>query len=242
MALKEKIRAVCHPEKDAWAHQLCRSCYDTVRKTGKLPTTLHGPERIAAEQFVQYVGNGRKKLHPSTVEPIVVKPAQIDEEKVFNTYDPRVAEHVAGAIVKSLLDYHAAARLLKPDFAPHKQAELAHALERDPNIHAAVQTELAKRGLGDEDKQRYISMLWQMAGDTRPQSEKLRLQSLRLLARVFLPEGHPTGSQKPEALPLAGIDEGMEKMGIGSQIDRQVSDGIAEVDPDAKEELDSEGE
>jgi hypothetical protein len=105
-----------------------------------------------------------------------------------------------------------------------------------------VQKELAKRGLGDEDKQRYISMLWQMAGDVRPQSEKLRLQALRLLARVFLPEGSPAGASKPEALPLAGIDEGMEKMGIGSQIDKQVSDGVAEIDLDAKEEMEHEEE
>ena len=239
MALKEKIRAVCHPEKDAWAHRLCRSCYDTVRKTGKLPTTLHGPERIAAEVFVQYVGHG-KKLHPSTIEPIALKPAQNDEP-AFNTFDPRVAEHVAGAVVRSLLDFHAAARLLKPDFAPYKQAELAHQLERDPNVHAAVQAELAKRGLGEEDKQRYISMLWQMAGDTRPQSEKLRLQALRLMARVFLPEGSPAQSA-PTNLPISGLEDGLEKMGIGSQIEKQVSDGVSEMDPDAKEELESEGE
>jgi len=238
MALKEKIKAVCHPKKEAWAHRLCRSCFDSVRKTGKLPTTLRGPERIAAEEFVPLVGHGRKKLHPSTIEPIAIKPAQI-EEPAFNTFDSRVAEHVAGAVVKSLLDFHAAARLLQPDFPEHKQAALAHQLECDPNVQSAVQLELSKRGLGAEDKQRYVSMLWQMAGDTRPQSEKLRLQALRLLARVFLPEGQPAGSQKPEPLLVSDLDAGLERMGIGSQIEKQVPD-VAAIDPETKAELESE--
>lgn len=217
MAMKPKINAVCHPDRNAWAHHLCRSCFDTVRKTGKLLTSLRGPERIAAEEYVPLVGNSRKKLHPSGIEPVAVKSAQT-EEPAFNTADPLVASHISGAIVKALLDFRSAVRVLRPDLTPFQQATLAYALERDPNIQAAVQTELAKRGLGDEDKRQYIAMLWQMAGDIRPESEKLRLQSLRLLARVFLPEGTQAGAVKPESLPLQGLDAGLEKMGLSDSV------------------------
>ena len=56
MLMETKIKAVCHPERDAWAHHLCRSCFDSVQKTGKLPTTLRGPERIAAEENAKQLG------------------------------------------------------------------------------------------------------------------------------------------------------------------------------------------
>jgi hypothetical protein len=236
MTMETKIKAVCHPERDAWAHHLCRSCFDSVRKTGKLPTTLRGPERIAAEEFVPRVGSSRKKLHPSTIDPIAIKAAQNDEP-AFNTFDPKVSEYIAGAVVKSLLDYRSAARMLKPDFSPSHQAVLAYQLERDANVQAAVQRELAKRGLDESSKEQYVKILWSMVGDTRPESEKLRLQALRLLSKVFLPESQPVGIAKPEALPISDISEGLKQMGLGPEVLAQVSASVPELDDQTDEEM-----
>jgi hypothetical protein len=240
MPTKEKPKAVCHPERDAWARNLCRSCFDSVRKTGKLPTTLRGPERIAAEEFAPLVGSSRPRLHPSTIEPIAIKPAQ-KAEPAFNTADPKVSEFVAGAVVKSLLDYRAAARMLKPDLSPVQQATLAYQLECDANVQAAVQSKMAKRGLDEASKQQYISILWSMIGDTRPESEKLRLQALRLLSKVFLPEGSPAGLEKPADLPIVDLDAGLEKMGLSKSVITSAQ-FRSDVDPETQADLDSEEE
>src|SRR5439155_8166818 len=117
----------------------------------------------------------------------------------------------------------------KPDFSPSQQAVLAYQLERDANIQAAVQRELAKRGLDEASKQQYVSILWSMVGDTRPESEKLRLQSLRLLSKVFLPESQSTGVARPEALPIVDLAEGLKQMGLGPEVLAQVSGPVPEL-------------
>jgi hypothetical protein len=142
----------------------------------------------------------------------------------YDTSDPKVAQHIAGAVAKSLHDFRAAAKLLRPDLSPADQANLAHALEQDPYVRAAVQTELAKLGLTEEAKQKYFSLLWSAATDLRPQAERDRLNAMRLLGRAFLPSENPSGkNETPQSLPICDLDAGLEAMGLGDSVMAQHS-------------------
>src|SRR5262249_43726933 len=142
-----------------------------------LPSSASGAARQLAEE----------------VKPAVALAEPVQKKVPFDTSDPKVAAYIAGAVAKSLHDFRAAARTLRPDLGPADQAILAHQLEQDPHVHVALQTELAKLGLTDEAKTKYFALLWNAATDMRPQAERDRLNAMRLLGRAFLPAENPSG-------------------------------------------------
>jgi hypothetical protein len=93
-----------------------------------------------------------------------------------------------------------------------QKAQTAHELENDPNVKAAVQIELERLGLDAESKEQYIRLLWRYAASEKFEDEKRQLTSLRLLGKAFLPEQLQV--EKPEPLPLSGLDEGLRRMGL----------------------------
>lgn len=213
------------------AKGLCRVCFDFFRKQAKTniaPPDIPDELRAKVEAAGQLVPREDKRFTPvpasasgaarqlaEEVQP-AIKVVDVQKELPYDTADPQVAQHIAGSVVRSLYDFRAAAKLLRPDLTLADQAELGHQLEMDPNVRAALQHELAKLGLTDEAKKKFFSILWNAATDLRPQTERDRLQAWRLLGRAFLPSENPSGkNETPANLPIVGLDAGLEKMGLG---------------------------
>src|SRR5689334_18280330 len=97
-------QAICHADRPAYAHSLCRACYDSKRWTGKLPTNVSAEARAMAEEVVGKIPRaGRKPPESSTY---------------LRTERPRVAEFVAGVAVKNALDMEKAVSEIKPGLSP----------------------------------------------------------------------------------------------------------------------------
>jgi hypothetical protein len=199
---KQPTMAVCHPTLPAYAHQLCRRCYDSKRWSGKLPTSVSGEAREMAERVAGPVPRADRK--------------RFEESGYVRTSDPAVAQHVASAIAKNLLDTEAAVRELKPELDSYEVSQVVAKLQKDPHVQAAVQTELKRLGLDAESKEKYIQLLWRYAASEAPEHEKRQLTSLRLLGKAFLPE--QVQIEAPETLPLRGLDEGLKRMGLGDDV------------------------
>lgn len=242
------------------AKGLCRPCFDFFRKQSKTnfaPPEIPDELRAKVEAAGLLVPREDKRFRPlpsstsgaarqlaEEIKPAVtiVEPAK--KPLPFNTADPKVALHIAGAVAKSLHDFRAAVRILRPDLPPAEQASLAYALEQDPYVRAALQDELAKLGLDDEAKKVYIALLWTAALDLRPQAEKDRSNARRLLARAFLPSENPSGNKDaPVPLPISNLDSGLNRMGLGEDVvndipSTQVSN--FEVDEETRDEMERE--
>jgi hypothetical protein len=216
------------------AKGLCRPCFDFFRKQAKTniaPPDVPDELRAKVEAAGSLVPREDKRFRPlpssasgaarqlaEEVSPAVAVVESVQKEFPFNTADPAVAQHIAGAVAKSLHDFRAAAKLLRSDLAPAEQAALAHNLELDPNVKAAVQRELEKLGLSETAKEKFFTLLWSAATDLRPQAERDRLQAWRLLARGFGLGETPSGtSDLPQPLPIRDLNEGLERMGLGDE-------------------------
>jgi hypothetical protein len=241
------------------AKGLCKPCFDFFRKQAK--TNLAPPEiadelRAKVEAAGSLVPREDKRFRPvpasasgaarqlaEEIQPSVKVFDAVPKELPFNTADPVVAQHVAGAVAKSLHDFRAAAKILRPDLSPADQAGLAYQLERDPHVGAALQAELAKLGLTDEAKQKYFALLWSAATDFRPQAERDRLNAMRLLGRAFLPSDNPSGkTEAPATLPIVGLDAGLDKMGLSDAVVASVPPtqlSNFEVDEDTRDEMET---
>src|ERR1700737_1022469 len=195
---KQPKMGVCHPTLPAYAHSLCRRCYDSKRWSGSLPTSVSGEARAMAEQVAGQVPRADRK--------------RFEESGYVRTSDPKVADFVAGAIVKHAMSVEGAVREIKPELNSYEVAETAAKLQRDPNVQAAVQTELKKRGLDEESKQRYIERLWSYFESEKPENEKRQLQAMRILGKAFIAE--QVLIDEPETLPLRNLDEGLKRMGL----------------------------
>jgi hypothetical protein len=216
--VRKPAQAICHTDRPAYAHQLCRPCYDSKRWTGKLPTTVSGEARKLADEISGPVPRADRKFEAT---------------KYVRTDRPSVANFVAGAIVKNFMDVERAVEEIKPDLSPVQKAQTAHELEKDPNIQAAVQIELKRLGLDAESKEQYIRLLWRYAASELPENEKRQLTSLRLLGRAFLPE--QVQIDKPETLPLVGLEAGLKRMGLDDDV-------VAKLGPAPETDLDEDEE
>src|SRR5713226_9432458 len=157
---KQPRMAVCHPTLPAYAKGLCRRCYDAKRWTGHLPTSVSGEARKLADEI-----SG----------PIPRADRRFEATKYVRTDRPAVANFVAGAIVKNFMDVEKAVEQIKPDLSPVQQAQTAHDLENDPNVQAAVQSELKRLGLDAASKEEYIRLLWRYAASEKFEDEKRQL-------------------------------------------------------------------
>ena len=240
------------------AKSLCRPCFDFFRKQPK--TNIAPPEildelRAKVEAAGALVPREDKRFRPlpssvsgaarqlfKEVHPAVkvVDPPPVQKKFPYDTADPKVAAYIAGAVAKALHDFRAAVRSLRPDLSPADQASLAHQLEQDQYVRAALQSELAKLGLTDEAKQKYFALLWSAATDMRAQAERDRLNAMRLLARAFLPsEDAGRKNDAPVVLPIAGLEQGLRDMGLSELTSAQATDAF-EVDDETRKEMERE--
>lgn len=243
------------------AKGLCRPCFDFFRKQAKTniaPPDIADELRAKVEVAGMLVPREDKRFRslPTTasgaarqlaeeVKPAINVIADSAQKKIpYDTSDPQVAQHIAGAVAKSLHDFRAAARVLRPDLSPADQAILANQLEHDPHVRAALQGELAKLGLTDDAKQKYFSLLWSAATDMRPQAERDRLNAMRLLGRAFLPAENPTGkTEVPADLPIVDLNKGLDAMGLGeSAVESAQLNSSFEIDESTRNEMERDQE
>lgn len=200
---QQPANAICHADRPAYARSLCRACYDSVRWRGKLPTTLAGEGRKIAEELAGKIPcAARKPASASTY---------------LRTIRPKVAEYVAGVVVKNALDIEKAVEELKPELSPVEVAVTAQKLENDPNVKAAIEKTLQKRGLDENSKDYYVERVWQHFDSEDPAHEKRQLLAMRILGNAFI--GSKIEVDHPEALRISGIDEGLKRL-MGDDYER----------------------
>lgn len=188
--------ALCHAERPAYAHGLCRQCYDAQRWTGALPRSMSAAAREIADELVGKVPRAQRKAPESS--------------RYIRTDRPKVAEHVAGVVVKNCMDYEKAASELKPDLAPFEVAQTAEKLEHDPNVQQEIQRTLQKRGLDEKSKEHFVDLLWKYTESEDPADERRQLQAMRILGKAFV--GERLQIDKPEPLRMQGFEEGIKRM------------------------------
>ncbi len=201
MARTKKLaaQAMCHPDRSAYAHGLCRKCVDSIRWGGRLknlPSTLSTEMRRMAEEAAGKVPRYRR--NPKRAEH-------------FRTSRESVSNFVAGVAVKNALDMERTVQELRPELPPAQAAIVAESLAHDPNVQRAIQTTLQKRGLDEQSKDHYVELLWRYAESEKPEDERRQLQSLRILGKAFIAD--QVQVDKPETLRLARLRGGPQKNG-----------------------------
>jgi len=156
-----------------------------------------------------------------------------ESSKYVRTENPAVANFVAGAIVQNFMDTERAVREIKPRLSPAQVAETAQKLERDPHVQKEIQKTLQKRGLDEEAKEHFVSLMWRYAESEKPEDERRQLQAMRILGKALIAE--QVQVDQPETLPLAGLEAGLEKMGLGDEVVSKLSQAPA-TDLDEDEE------
>jgi hypothetical protein len=219
---KKPAPAICHFDRPAYAHGLCRKCVDSIRWGGRLknlPTTLSAEARQMAEEAAGKVP--RYKKNP-------------ERAAHFRTSRESVSSFVTVVAVKNALDMERTVQELRPELPPAQAAIVAEKLEHDPNVQQAIQKTLEKRGLDGKSKEHYVDLLWKYAASEKPEDEKRQLQSLRILGKAFIAD--QISVDKPETLPLGGrFREGLERMGLGDEV-------VAKLGPVPATDLDEDDE
>jgi hypothetical protein len=138
-----------------------------------------------------------------------------ESSSYIRTERPKVAEFVAGVAVKHALDMQEAVSEIKPELSPVEVALTANKLERDPHVQREIQKTLQKRGLDEKSKEYFVDLLWRYAESEKPEDEKRQLASLRILGRAFI--GEKLEVDAPQVLPIRGIEEGLQRMGLDDE-------------------------
>jgi hypothetical protein len=119
-----------------------------------------------------------------------------------------MAEEAAGTIP----------RADRKDFESSKyvRTENPQKLERDPHVQREIQKTLEKRGLDERSKEHFVNLMWRYAESEKAEDEKRQLQAMRILGKALVAE--QVQVDQPETLPLAGLEAGLQKMGLGDDV------------------------
>jgi hypothetical protein len=165
---------------------------------------------LAAQRESRGTASALKEVANANGKPVVLTPKP-DLPDGVDFFDSNQAHHFAKCAVLRGLNFQLAAKDAYPLLSPFEHGVVAAAAEKDPNIRAAIEQEASQRGLGDSDKQIYVSLLWKHALSQRPQDYQDRGTAMRILGRVFLPENGAV-QQQPTKLVIEGFDEGIKKL------------------------------
>jgi hypothetical protein len=198
--MKQPEFALCHTDQKSYSHGLCRKCSDAVRWGGKLknlPTTLTAEARQMAEEAAgkipRYKKNPERAAH-------------------FRTDRQNVSGFVADVAVKNSLDMERAVQEMRPELPAAQAVIIAEKLQNDPNVKAAIEKALEKRGLDEESKAHFVSILWRFAESNDVNDEKKTLAAWRILGRGFIAE--KVVVDQPEELRLTSLEKGLARMGL----------------------------
>lgn len=130
-------------------------------------------------------------------------------KKVLDLNEPSVIDYVARLVILSRMNYLAAARELFPKERDSTVHQWSIRIKDHPKIQKEVEQQLDAQGLGDKAKQNFVLLMheWLEGEDA-----KLRIEAARILSRGYI--GDKIIHDKPEVLPIEGLDKGLEEMGL----------------------------
>lgn len=125
--------------------------------------------------------------------------------------NPRVAAHIARLLLRNNMDYRAVASKMLSEKGVTEQQITAAAttLEASGHVSAAVNELYRRVGLTDEGFQVYVSKLWEVYAD---KDSKHWPAAARQLGTLYGIDKKADEKNKPQELPLKGLDEGLRKM------------------------------
>ena len=88
-----------------------------------------------------------------------------------------------------------------------------------PRVQQAIEKSLQKRGLDAKSREHFVDLIWRYAESEKPADERRQLAALRILGKAFISEKIEV--DKPQQLKIGGIEEGLEKMGLGEEVLRE---------------------
>ncbi len=128
---------------------------------------------------------------------------------VLDLNEPSVIDYVARLVILSRMNYRVAVRELFPKEEEQAITQWANRIKDHPKIQKEVEQQLDAQGLGDKAKQNFVLLMHEWLEGEDP---KLRIEAARILSRGYI--GDKIIHDKPEVLPIEGLDKGIEKMGL----------------------------
>jgi hypothetical protein len=266
-----KVPCICgHGECSANSQtKVCRACRDSVRWTGRVPTGLSDEAADAIAKIVHLIPRAKNRaerygqsdsgqaaqedgtpqrgitsaLHDVAEaisggrKVVAIDPVLPD----VNLDDPAQRKHLANCVLLRGMNFEAGVRTAYPRLKPVDAAIVASHVQQDKTFQADIQEAASQRGISDADKATYLAILWRYASSTKPQDYQDRGTALRLLGKVFLPEGIKV--EQPQKLQISGLEEGLNAMGLTSDVLAQTSSNMPALDmTQLNDEADSEQE
>lgn len=143
---------------------------------------------------------------------------------------PEVARHVARMLVAANMDYEVAVSKMMskefPDITDAQIVQLARTLEKSPHVQRELAAYLEEIGAGVDAQKKLIGLLW---GEAFRRDPKTWGTAARLLTEITGAAKAAGKNDKPPALRLDGMEEGLSKM-LGDSAPQN------DVDPDVPEE------
>ncbi len=92
-----------------------------------------------------------------------------------------------------------------------ERARLAVRITTDPRFKQAVEDALLEPGLDERSRGKLVRLLWQWAESDDPIKAPT---AVRILAKSMIAEKTDDDKDKPQPLPLSGLEAGMKRMGL----------------------------
>lgn len=141
--------------------------------------------------------------------------------------NPRVAAHIARLLLRNNMDYRAVASkmLAEKGVTEHAIAAASTTLEASGHVMAAVNELYRRIGLSDEGLEVYVSKLWEVYSD---KDSKHWPAAARQLGTLYGIDKKADEKNKPQELPLKGLDEGLRKL-FGSEPSESKPEPFADI-------------
>jgi len=247
-----KKMCLCHKEQNRLmdSHGCCKATIDAIRFSSRMPADVDLDDvarvqalvdsgiikraktkgELAAQRESRGTASALKEVAnaPAGGKPVVIQP-KADLPEGVNFFDVNQARHLAKCILLRGMNFAAGVSDAYPKLSAYEAGVVAEAAQRDANIRAALEQEASQRGLGDSDKQVYVSLLWKHALSQRPQDYQDRGTAMRILGRVFLPENGAQQKQ-PTVLQIEGFSEGIARMFPNGELEKHQSQPVTMPD------------
>ncbi len=120
---------------------------------------------------------------------------------------PLVAKLAARALIKHSMNASAAARELRPHLTEGSARKFGQRMLRNAAVQAALEHELAPRGMDERSRDRYVAEMWSwLYGPDEPR----KLAAARILGRAFI--GSKVDTNDVVELRISGFEEGVRYM------------------------------
>lgn len=130
--------------------------------------------------------------------------------------DPKVANHIARLLIRNNMDYQSVVSLMLKD-REHTDVHviaLAQTLEKSPRVQEALQLVYSRMEIDDGSLKVFRSVLWEdfVSRDASPSAVKKKIAAARILAEWFGIGKKADEANRPQTLPIAGMEDGLRQM------------------------------